>query len=89
VLPFRRGVFGLARRLGVAVVPVALAFDEVELCWTGEDLFLPHYVRTAARGGGVVRVRFGCPMTPERYGSAEGLAEEARAVIEHMLAVSP
>jgi len=89
VLPFRRGVFGLARRLRIAVVPIALDFDEDELCWTGDARFLPHYFRAAARRGGVVRVRFGCPMTPERYESADSLAGEARAVIAHMLEVSP
>ena len=85
VLPFRRGIFGLARLAGIPVVPVALSFDDPRLSWTGNSAFLPHYLRTAACGAGVVRVRFGCPMTPGRYGSAEDLAGEARVVVEHLL----
>jgi lyso-ornithine lipid O-acyltransferase len=88
VLPFRRGVFGLARRTGVAVVPIALGFDEDDLCWTGGDLFLPHYLRATARAAIVVRVRFGHAMRPERYGSSAGLAAEARSVVAHLLGVA-
>ncbi|MEW6272802.1 MAG: lysophospholipid acyltransferase family protein [Thermodesulfobacteriota bacterium] len=86
VLPFRRGVFGLARIADVPVVPVALSCDDAALTWTGDDPFLPHFVRTLARREIVLRVRFGCAMTPRRYGSAEDLAREAHAVVEHLLA---
>jgi 1-acyl-sn-glycerol-3-phosphate acyltransferase len=85
VLPFRRGIFGLARIAGVPVVPAALTFDEDALSWTGDDLLLPHLLRTLARRELAVRIRFGCAMTPARYGSAEDLAREARTVVEHLL----
>jgi 1-acyl-sn-glycerol-3-phosphate acyltransferase len=85
VLPFRRGIFGVARLTGTPVVPVALQVDERELCWTGSQLFLPHYLATARRPSSVVRVHFGCAMTPARYGSAEDLANEAQAVASYML----
>jgi 1-acyl-sn-glycerol-3-phosphate acyltransferase len=84
MLPFRRGVFGLARLARVPVVPAALGCDDPDLTWTGSDLFLPHYLRTIARRESVIRVRFGWPMTPERYGSAEDLAREARAAVQHL-----
>jgi 1-acyl-sn-glycerol-3-phosphate acyltransferase len=86
VLPFRRGIFGLARIADVPVVPVALACDDASLSWTGDELFLPHFLRTLARHEIALRVRFGCAMTPSRYGSAEDLAREAHAVVEQMLA---
>jgi 1-acyl-sn-glycerol-3-phosphate acyltransferase len=85
VLPFRRGIFGLARHACVPVVPVALRFDDPELAWFGDALFLPHYARLLGRPETVVRVRFGGPLTPERYGSATDLADEARSAVEHML----
>lgn len=85
ILPFRRGIFGVARHAGVPVVPVALGFDDPELAWTGGSLFLPHFLRTLARREIVARVRFGCAMTPARYGGADDLAREARAVVEHLL----
>ena len=46
VLPFKRGIFGVARRLGVPVVPVALRYDSPSDCWIGSENFLSHYVRT-------------------------------------------
>jgi len=85
VLPFRRGVFGLARIADVPVVPAALSFDDETLAWTGDDLLLPHLLRTLAQRELTVRVRFGCAMTPARYGSAEDLAREAHTVVEHLL----
>ena len=85
VLPFRRGIFGLARHARVPVVPIALRFDDADLAWFGDAFFLPHYTRLLRRRDTVVRVRFGGPLTPERYGGAADLADEARAQVEHML----
>jgi lyso-ornithine lipid O-acyltransferase len=85
VLPFRRGIFGLARVASVPVVPVALRFDDPELAWHGDALFLPHYLGLLRRRDATLRVRFGGPLTPERYGSAADLAGEARAAVEHLL----
>jgi len=85
VLPFRRGIFGLARIADVPVVPAALSLDDARLAWTGDDLLLPHLVRTLARRELTIRVRFGCAMTPGRYGSAADLAHEAHSVVEHLL----
>jgi 1-acyl-sn-glycerol-3-phosphate acyltransferase len=85
VLRFKRGIFGLARLSGVPIVPVAVVYDDESMAWTGDALFLPHYVRAAGRDGIVVRLRFGCAMTPSRYGSANDLAEEAQVVVEHLL----
>jgi 1-acyl-sn-glycerol-3-phosphate acyltransferase len=86
VLRFQRGIFGLAARTRVSVVPVAIAYDDEDLAWTGDALFLPHYLRTLRRERTVARLRFGCAMTPSRYGSAASLAEEAQAVVAHLLA---
>jgi 1-acyl-sn-glycerol-3-phosphate acyltransferase len=85
LLPFRRGSFGLARLARVPVVPVALALSPAELCWTGDDAFLPHYLRTAARARLGAHVRFGAPL--DAGGArAEVVAAEARAAITRMLA---
>ena len=50
VAPFHKGLFGLAQRLGVPVVPVALRYQPADLAWTGDATFMPHYLRLAARG---------------------------------------
>ncbi|MCS6898500.1 MAG: lysophospholipid acyltransferase family protein [Myxococcales bacterium] len=81
VLRFRWGVFGLARRLGVPVVPVRLDFEDTTLAWVGRQLFLPHYLRTAARPTSRVRVRFLDPMFPRPHDEPRLLAAHARQLI--------
>jgi 1-acyl-sn-glycerol-3-phosphate acyltransferase len=81
VLRFRWGVFGLARRLGVPVVPVRLDFDDPRLAWVGGQLFLPHYLRTAARPASRARVRFLDPIFPSPCDEPRLLAAHARQLI--------
>ncbi len=61
-LPFHRGLFGVAARAGVPVVPIALAYEDPELAWVGDEWFLPHYLRTAMRPTTAVSVRLGAPL---------------------------
>jgi 1-acyl-sn-glycerol-3-phosphate acyltransferase len=84
LLPFRRGIFGVARRARAPVVPVALAFDPPSLCWTGGATFLPHYLRTAARPALGARVTFGDPIDPTGA-RPEAIAAAARAAVAHLL----
>jgi len=85
LLPFRRGIFGLARLAAVPVVPIALRFGNRELAWTGGDTFLPHYFRTAARRAPAVHVDVGAPIAAERFASAEELARFTHQRIARML----
>mgnify|MGYP000241441225 FL=1 len=79
LLPFKRGLFGLARLLDRPVVPIALSFERRELCWVGDELFVPHYVRTSSQASWRVGLHFGQPMDPRRYDSAAVFAEVARS----------
>jgi len=83
VLSFRRGLFGIARRARVPVIPVALAYEPAELAWTGDQSFLPHYLRLAALPGARVALRFGPPIPCEA--EPEGLAHRARAEVVQLL----
>jgi 1-acyl-sn-glycerol-3-phosphate acyltransferase len=85
VLPFRRGIFGAARRAGVPVIPVALRYDRPEVAWVGDDSFLPHYVRAMAQPCTRVTVEYLSPLTTERGQRAEGMAEAARRAIARAL----
>ena len=78
VLPFRRGLFAVARELGVPVVPVAISYQPDELAWTGDATFLPHYLRFAAMAAPRARVAFGDPIPSRLHPSAEALAAAAR-----------
>jgi 1-acyl-sn-glycerol-3-phosphate acyltransferase len=84
VLPFRRGIFGAARRARVPIVPVALAYPDPESAWTGDQTFAPHYLRTAAKERIHVRVAFAGALWPAER-PAEELAAEARRRILALL----
>jgi lyso-ornithine lipid O-acyltransferase len=85
VLQFRKGLFGLAERLGVPVVPVAIRYLPAELCWIGDDAFVPHYLRLASRRGSRAVIRFGEPVLPGPEG-AVALAREVRERVLGLLA---
>jgi 1-acyl-sn-glycerol-3-phosphate acyltransferase len=45
LLPFHLGAFWLARRAGLPLVPVAVDFERVDMCWVDDEAFVPHYFR--------------------------------------------
>jgi len=79
VLPFRRGIFGVAMRAGVPVVPVRIDYDDPRMAWVGNETLLPHYMMMAGRASVTARVRFGAPLAPAKR--PEDLAEAARETI--------
>jgi 1-acyl-sn-glycerol-3-phosphate acyltransferase len=85
VLPFRRGLFGVARLLDVPVVPIAIHYTTPEMVWVGDTWFLPHYLRTAMRPSSLVQVRIGRAVSPAEYHSAEDLAHRVRSQVRSML----
>jgi lyso-ornithine lipid O-acyltransferase len=85
VAPFWRGSFGVAQRLGVPVIPVALRYRDPALAWTGNATFLPHYWRTVCRPRLEVAITFGAAMHPRTGEPAEAMAARARGIISHML----
>lgn len=85
VLPFKRGSFGAAALAGVPIVPVALRYESPKAAWVGDDLFLPHYVRTMSKPYTRVSVEF---LPALRYADASNvsqLADQARAAIDQAL----
>jgi 1-acyl-sn-glycerol-3-phosphate acyltransferase len=85
VLPFRRGLFGLAQIMGVPIVPIAICYGSSELAWTGQSWFLPHYLSTAMRPRSLVRVRVGAPVVATAARSPEDLAHHVRSTIRSLL----
>ncbi len=88
VLPFRRGLFGVAQALGVPVVPAAIVYEPPELAWYGDDTFVPHYLRLAAMRCARVVVKLGEPLPPRAYTTPGDLADAARARILSVLGES-
>jgi 1-acyl-sn-glycerol-3-phosphate acyltransferase len=82
LLPFRRGMFGIARLLGRPVVAATLAYEAPELAWTGDTSFVGHYLgQVARRRRNVIRISFSSPFEPARFASAEAMARTVRAHI--------
>jgi lyso-ornithine lipid O-acyltransferase len=86
VLPFKRGIFGLAALASVPIVPVALQYRDAHAPWVGEELFLPHYMRALGKGYTQAQVDFLEPLACSPEQSATELAERARAAIAAALA---
>jgi 1-acyl-sn-glycerol-3-phosphate acyltransferase len=87
VLPFRRGVFELARQLGTPVVAAALRYTDRDVAWTGDTRFVDHYVRSLARRRRtVVQLSLSAPFDPGASASGAALAREVRAYICDQLA---
>ncbi|HEX3764465.1 MAG TPA: lysophospholipid acyltransferase family protein [Kofleriaceae bacterium] len=85
VAPFWRGTFGIAQRLEVPVIPVALRYRDPTMAWFGNATFLPHYWRTVRRPRVEVSIRFGSPMYPRTGEPPEAMAARARGTIAYML----
>jgi 1-acyl-sn-glycerol-3-phosphate acyltransferase len=85
LLPFRRGIFGLARIAGVPVVPIAIRCASPALTWTGGATFLPHYLRTAARRAPAVELTIGAAIRPGWFKSAGELAAFTHARVAQLL----
>lgn len=85
VAPFWRGSFGIAQRLDVPVVPVAVRYRDPDLAWCGQATFLPHYWRTLQRPRLEVALTFGAAMYPRTGETPEAMAARARGIISHML----
>lgn len=81
VLPFHRGIFGVARITGAKVVPVRVGYEDARVAWVGDETLLPHYVMLARSPRVVVRVRVGRAIDPRRTSSAEELARRAHEAI--------
>lgn len=85
VQPFWRGTFGIAQRLGVPVVPVAIRYRDPAMAWFGGAAFLPHYIRAACQPRIDVTLSFCAPL-PVRTGELpEDMAARARNVITRVL----
>jgi 1-acyl-sn-glycerol-3-phosphate acyltransferase len=85
VLPFKRGMFGLAARLGLPVIPIALRYADTRMAWVGDASFLPHYLATTTRDRLDAELEFGAPMHAQRGEAAEQFAARVREAMHRRL----
>jgi lyso-ornithine lipid O-acyltransferase len=85
VLPFWRGAFGIAQRVGAPVVPLAIRYRDASMAWCDDAAFLPHYLRMATRTRVEIDLAFGAAIHPRPYEPAEDMAARARNAIIRLL----
>lgn len=85
VLPFSRGIFGVARIAGVPVIPLAMTLAQPDACWVGEAPFLPHYLELIRRARTTIRLSVGKPIPAAASCSAALLAQRAERDVRSLL----
>ena len=85
VRPFWRGTFGIAQRLAVPVVPVAIRYRDPDMAWCDGATFMPHYLQLTGRERVDVALTFGAPIEPRTGESPEAMAARVRGVVGHLL----
>lgn len=59
------GTFRLAAENNFKVCPVAIEYEDSDAAWVGDDLFVPHFVRTFGKWKTRVKIRYGTPFHAE------------------------
>ena len=59
ILPFKNGIFHLAAAKEIPVVPVAVSYENPDAAWTGNDFFLPHFLKIFKTSPLKARLSFG------------------------------
>ena len=81
-LPFKKGVFQLAAKAGIPVVPVALVFSDKKDFWIGKETFMGHAGRRFCENKIRVKVCYGPILSAE---NPEELLTQAKNWIETRL----
>lgn len=88
LLPFHLGAFWLARRAGLPLVPVAVDFERVDMCWVDDEAFVPHYFRMClgklCGKAHNVRISIGDALEPTNFQSEMDLCFAAQRAIESL-----
>ena len=82
--PFHRGLFGLAARLRIPLVPVGLRYADADAHWVGDDGFVGHWARLSARPLTRVDVRVGQALRPLAGAPLGRFIASARAAVERL-----
>ena len=84
LLPFKNGIFHMAAEKNIPVVPVSVTYENPEAAWIGDDLFIPHFLKTFKTSPLKANLTFG-PELKETKG--ETLKTEAHTFIDNQLAI--
>ena len=82
VLTFKRGVFGLSKRLRVPICPVTIDFEDRESCWLDDDSFVRHYGVQSTKPISKVTLTFHPLVNACTDETAEEFAARVKSIIE-------
>jgi len=88
LLPFHRGLFGLAAIADVPVVPVALRYGD-DVHWTGDPGVIGPWFSVARKRTLRVEIHIGSPMRPGPRQPLGGFVDQVRQQMTTMLAPPP
>lgn len=74
ILSFRPGMFRLAAREGIPVVPVAIEYGDASDAWVDQDTFVGHFLRTFSKPAITVKVCFGPVLRGMEAGALQNVA---------------
>ena len=80
--PFKKGSFKIAADTGIAVIPMAIHYNDEKDCWVGNDTFIGHFFRQLSKPVTRITVRYGSPLINKDYNN---LMTETRMQIDNML----
>jgi 1-acyl-sn-glycerol-3-phosphate acyltransferase len=75
--PFHSGVFGVAARAGVPVVPIAVQLADLSQAWVGDDALVPHYLRLLWKRGCDLTLSAGPSLWARDFANAKAYAAAA------------
>ena len=81
MLPFHRGIFGVAKIARVPIVPIHMQFDSPDWFWTGGETFAPALLRVTRRPRTTIKLTLLPPIQPSTMSTAEQLASQAHSLI--------
>ena len=82
LLPFKNGIFHLACKKDIPVVPVAVSYENPKAAWIGDDFFLPHFLEIFKTSPLKARLSFGPEIRKE---NGDILKATAHSSIQHQL----
>ena len=62
VLPFKRGIFGIAALADVPVIPTTITLPNPKDCWLDDQSFINHYLQLVMRSQTAIKVHFDAPL---------------------------
>ncbi len=89
LLPFKRGLIGLAQHLRVPVVPIGLRYSDESIRWVGDDAFLPNWWALMNNGGVSADVYVGEPLRAVRGAPTRRLVADAWDAVHELVSAPP